>query len=113
VQRLRVGATRDGRLVALDHEGTSTLATEDANVEPITLATSIAYACPNVATHDRQVRLNIPSPGSMRAPGTVQGHFALESALDDLSYELGIDPIELRLRNYAEVHPQSGLPFSS
>jgi xanthine dehydrogenase YagR molybdenum-binding subunit len=113
VQRLRVGATRDGRLVALDHEGTSTLATEDANVEPITLATSIAYACPNVATHDRQVRLNIPSPGSMRAPGTVQGHFALESALDDLSYELRLDPIELRLRNYAEVHPQSGLPFSS
>jgi CO/xanthine dehydrogenase Mo-binding subunit len=113
VQRLRVGATRDGRLVAIDHEGTSTLATEDANVEPITLATSIAYACPNVATHDRQVRLNIPSPGSMRAPGAVQGHFALESALDELSYELGIDPIELRLRNYAEVHPQSGLPFSS
>jgi CO/xanthine dehydrogenase Mo-binding subunit len=113
VQRLRVGATRDGRLVALDHEGTSTLATEDANVEPITLATGIAYACPNVATHDRQVRLNIPSPGSMRAPGAVQGHFALESALDDLSYELRLDPIELRLRNYAEVHPQSGLPFSS
>jgi xanthine dehydrogenase YagR molybdenum-binding subunit len=113
VQRLRVGATRDGRLVAIDHEGTSTLATEDANVEPITLATSIAYDCPNVATHDRQVRLNIPSPGSMRAPGTVQGHFALESALDELSYELRLDPIELRLRNYAAVHPQSGLPWSS
>jgi CO/xanthine dehydrogenase Mo-binding subunit len=113
LQRLRVGATRDGRLVAIDHEGASTLAIEDDNVEPITLATSMAYACPNVATHDRQVRLNIPTPGSMRAPGTVQGHFALESALDELSYELGIDPIKLRLRNYAEVHPQSGLPWSS
>jgi xanthine dehydrogenase YagR molybdenum-binding subunit len=113
LQHLRVGATREGRLVAIDHEGTSTLAIADDNVEPITLATSIAYACPNVATHDRQVRLNIPSPGSMRAPGTVQGHFALESALDELSYELGIDPIELRLRNYAEVHPPSGLAWSS
>jgi xanthine dehydrogenase YagR molybdenum-binding subunit len=49
----------------------------------------------------------------MRAPGRVQGHFALESALDELSYTLGIDPIELRLRNYAEVHPESGLPWSS
>jgi xanthine dehydrogenase YagR molybdenum-binding subunit len=113
LQRLRVGATREGRLVAIDHEGASTLAIGDENVEPITLATSIAYACPNVATHDRQVRLNIPTPGSMRAPGTVQGHFALESALDELSYELGIDPIELRLRNYAEVHPPSSLPWSS
>ena len=94
-------------------QGTSTLATEDSNVEPITLATARRYACPNVATHDRQVRLNIPSPGSMRAPGTVEGNFALESALDELSYELRIDPIELRLRNYAEVHPQSGLPWSS
>ena len=49
----------------------------------------------------------------MRGPGKVEGNFAIESALDELSYELGIDPIELRLRNYAEVHPQSGLPWSS
>ena len=49
----------------------------------------------------------------MRAPGEAEGNFAIESMLDELSYELGIDPIELRLRNYAEVHPQSGLPFSS
>jgi xanthine dehydrogenase YagR molybdenum-binding subunit len=49
----------------------------------------------------------------MRAPGTTQGNFAVESALDELSYTLGIDPIELRLRNYTEVHPGSGLPWSS
>jgi xanthine dehydrogenase YagR molybdenum-binding subunit len=113
LQRLRLGATRAGRLVAIDHEGTSTVATEDANLELTTRVAGAAYACPNVATHDRQVRLNIPNPGWLRAPGTAEGNFALESALDELSYELGIDPIELRLRNYAEVDPASGLPWSS
>ena len=112
-QRVRLGSKRDGRLVAIDHEGTSTLAIEDFNIDPITMATGSAYACPNVATHDRLVRLNISSPGAMRGPGKVEGNFAIESALDELSYELAIDPIELRLRNYAEVHPQSGLPWSS
>ena len=112
-QRLRLGASRDGRLVAIDHEGTSTLAAEDANLDPIIAVTSTAYACPNVATHDHQVRLNIPSPGWMRAPGVAEGNFALESALDEVSYKLGLDPIELRLRNYAEVQPNSGLPWSS
>jgi CO/xanthine dehydrogenase Mo-binding subunit len=112
-QRVRLGSTRDGRLVAIDHEGTSTLAIEDFNIDPITMATSSAYACPNVATHDRLVRLNISSPGAMRAPGKAEGNFAIESALDELSYELAIDPIELRLANYAEVHPHSALPWSS
>ena len=113
LQRVRLGATGEGRMVAIDHEGTSTLAIEDANFDPITRGTCAAYACPNVATHDRQVRLNIASPGWMRAPGPAEGSFATESALDELSYRLGIDPIELRLRNYAEVDPQSGLPWST
>lgn len=113
VQHLRLGATLEGRLVAIDHEGTSTRATEDFQIEPITMVTGAAYACPNVATRDRQVWLNIPSPGAMRGPGVIQGNFAIESALDELSYTLRIDPIELRLRNYAEVQPQSGLPWSS
>ena len=112
-QRVRLGSTRDGRLVAIDHEGTSTLAIEDFNIDPITMATGSAYACPNVATRDRLVRLNISSPGAMRAPGKAEGNFAIESALDELSYELAIDPIELRLANYAEVHPNSALPWSS
>jgi CO/xanthine dehydrogenase Mo-binding subunit len=113
-QRVRLGATRDGRLVAVDHHSTATLGTlDDGGVEPVTQVTGNAYSCPNVATHDRRARLNIPSPYWMRAPGTTQGNFALESALDELSYAVGIDPIELRLRNYAEVHPGSGLPWSS
>ena len=113
-QRVRLGATRDGRLVAVDHESTSTIgALDDGGVEPVTQVTGNAYSCPNVATHDRRARLHIPSPHWMRGPGTTQGNFAVESALDELSYTLGIDPIELRLRNYTEVHPGSGLPWSS
>ena len=114
LQRVRLGATRDGRLVAVDHESTATLgALGDGGLEPVTQVTSNAYSCPNVATHERRAWLHIPSPYWMRAPGRVQGHFAVESALDELSYTLGIDPIELRLRNYAEVHPESGRPWSS
>jgi CO/xanthine dehydrogenase Mo-binding subunit len=114
LQRVRLGATRGGRLVAVDHEGTATIgAVDDAGVEPVTQVTGNAYSCPNVATHDRRARLHIPSPHWMRGPGTTQGNFAVESALDELSYTLGIDPIELRLRNYTEVHPGSGLPWSS
>jgi xanthine dehydrogenase YagR molybdenum-binding subunit len=88
-------------------------ALDDGGVEPVTQGTGNAYSCPNVATHDRRARLHIPSPHWMRAPGTAQGNFAMESALDELSYTLGIDPIELRLRNYTDVHPGSGRPWSS
>ena len=114
LQRVRLGAARDGRLVAVDHESTATIgALDDGGVEPVPQTSGNAYACPNVATHDRRARLHIPSPHWMRAPGAAQGNFAMESALDELSYTLGIDPIELRLRNYTEVHPGSGLPWSS
>jgi xanthine dehydrogenase YagR molybdenum-binding subunit len=113
VQHLKLGATRAGELVAIDHQAISSVAMEDDNLEPVAAGSAAAYACPNVATRDQQRRLNIPAPGSMRAPGDGEGNFALESALDELSYALGVDPLELRLRNYAEVHPQLGLPWSS
>ncbi|MGW0507379.1 xanthine dehydrogenase family protein molybdopterin-binding subunit [Micromonospora sp. NPDC003241] len=113
VQRLRIGARRDGTIVAIDHEATQTVAVADENTEPVAVAGATAYACPNVTARDRQRRRHIPCPGSMRAPGEAQANFALESALDELSYRLGMDPLELRLRNDAEVHPESGLPWSS
>src|SRR5215471_5457413 len=112
-QRVRMGVDRDGRLIAIDHEGASTISVEGGNIEPITWGTQTGYACPNVATRDRQVRLNIPPSGSMRGPGNATGNFAIESALDELSWKLGVDPIELRLRNYSELHPRSGLLWSS
>jgi CO/xanthine dehydrogenase Mo-binding subunit len=112
-QTIKIGANREGQLVAIDHEVTSTIALEDENFEPVAPSSSASYACPNVSTRDIQQRLNIRAPGSMRAPGEAQGNFALESAIDELAYELGVDPLEFRLKNYAEVQPQSGLPWSS
>jgi len=78
---------------------------------PVTQVTGNAYACPNVATHGPAGR----SCTSQALTGCVplagsRAHFAVESALDELSYTLGIDPIELRLRNYAEVDPEVGSP---
>jgi CO/xanthine dehydrogenase Mo-binding subunit len=112
VQWISLGADRDGTLTALDHRSTSSVAMEDADFEPLAAGTSYAYACPNVITRDRQARLNIPSPCSMRAPAQAQGNFALESAMDELAEALGMDPLELRLRNDAEVDPRFGLPWS-
>ncbi|HEY4278569.1 MAG TPA: xanthine dehydrogenase family protein molybdopterin-binding subunit [Conexibacter sp.] len=113
VQTVKLGAMRDGELTAIDHESLQTVAVNDDNVEPVASGSASSYACANASTRDLQRRLNIPVPGSMRAPGEAQGNFALECALDELSYELGIDPLQLRLRNYAEVQPASGLPWSS
>ncbi|MGV9562185.1 xanthine dehydrogenase family protein molybdopterin-binding subunit [Streptomyces sp. NPDC003480] len=112
VQQLSVGATRDGELVALDHRSLTSLGMEDTDFEPVTAATAFAYGCPNVITRDRQARINIALPTSMRAPAEAQGNFALESALDELSYTLGMDPVELRMHNHTDVDPRNGLPWS-
>ncbi|MHA5052617.1 xanthine dehydrogenase family protein molybdopterin-binding subunit [Streptomyces sp. SD15] len=113
VQQIKIGATRDGGLVAIEHHGMSSVAMEDDDYEPVSHGSAVSYACPNVLTRDRQARLNIPCPGSMRAPAEGQGNFALESAIDEVAYALGMDPLEIRLRNYAEEHPILGRPWSS
>ena len=113
IQHIEIGATREGELVAVEHRAVTPIAREDDVLYRATRETTTAYAYPNLATHDWQVRLNIPSPAHMRAPGTAEGNFALESMLDEISHQLGLDPIELRLRNYATMNPQLSLPWSS
>ncbi|MEV5388324.1 xanthine dehydrogenase family protein molybdopterin-binding subunit [Streptomyces sp. NPDC052721] len=113
VQQIKIGATRVGDLVAIEHRGISSVAMEDDDYEPVSYGSAVSYACPNVLTRDRQARLNIPCPGSMRAPAEGQGNFALESAIDEVAHTLGMDPLELRLRNYADEHPILGRPWSS
>jgi xanthine dehydrogenase YagR molybdenum-binding subunit len=71
------------------------------------------YACPNVRTSHRLVRLDISTPTFMRAPGKTTGNYAIESAMDELSYALKMDPLALRLKNYAEVDPENGHPWTS
>jgi CO/xanthine dehydrogenase Mo-binding subunit len=113
IQQLSIGARRDGQLTALEHVSTSSIGMADELINLITYGTQHAYACPNLSTRATQVRQSIPIPGWMRAPGEAEGSFALESAIDELSYAVGIDPIELRVKNHAHVHPGSGLPWSS
>ncbi|HSC36326.1 MAG TPA: molybdopterin cofactor-binding domain-containing protein, partial [Chitinophagaceae bacterium] len=112
-QKIGIGATADGKLVGITHEAIGQTSTyEDFNEGPIGVSRS-TYACPNVNTIYKLAALDIGSPTWMRGPGEATGAFALESALDELSYELKIDPIELRMKNYASTDPESGKPFSS
>jgi xanthine dehydrogenase YagR molybdenum-binding subunit len=112
-QKIGIGASADGKLVGITHEAIGQTSTyEDFNEQPTGVSKS-TYACPNVNTKYRLTALDIGSPTWMRGPGEATGAFALESALDELSYALNIDPIELRLKNYAETDPESGKPFSS
>ncbi|SCK43364.1 xanthine dehydrogenase YagR molybdenum-binding subunit [Streptomyces sp. WMMB 714] len=113
IQHVTLGADRSGALVAVEHRATSSVAMEDDDYEPVAASSAVSYACANVLTRDVQARLNIPDPTSMRAPAEGQGNFALESALDELAFALKTDPLELRLRNYAEIHPGNGLPWTS
>ena len=111
---IQLGATRDGHLKALAHRATAQTAPfDDRAVAPVTKTSRKIYACPNVVTTYRLVRLNRSGPFTMRGPGETPGLFALESAMDELSYELAMDPIELRLRNYAESDPENGFPWTS
>jgi len=112
-QTISAAAGKDGRLTALRHECTSTTSRFDDFIEPAALVSRHSYACENVETKHRLVRLDIGTPTYMRAPGESSGSFALESAIDELAHELEIDPLELRLKNYAEKDPTEGKPFSS
>jgi len=112
-QHVVLGAKRDGTLVALRHDVISHTSQFEEFTEPSSQPTRALYACPNGATLHRIAKMNVGTPTFQRAPGESSGTFALESAMDELAYELGIDPLELRLRNYAETEPSSGKPWSS
>ncbi|WP_238395315.1 xanthine dehydrogenase family protein molybdopterin-binding subunit [Mucilaginibacter sp. 14171R-50] len=112
-QKIGIGATADGKLVGITHEAAGQTSTyEDFAEGPINVSKGL-YACPNVTTRYKLVSVNIGTPTWMRGPGEATGAFALESALDELSYLLKIDPVELRMRNYALTDPDNNKPFSS
>ncbi|MET0795411.1 MAG: xanthine dehydrogenase family protein molybdopterin-binding subunit, partial [Polyangiaceae bacterium] len=113
IQHLVLGADAAGKLTAIQHEVWSETARFDEFVEPAAVQTRMLYACPNVSTSHRLVQLDIPIPTFMRAPGESTGTFALESAMDELAVALKLDPLELRLRNYAERDEGEGKPWSS
>ena len=112
-QRIRLGADAEGRLRALEHRCLSLTSTVHEFIESGAGPARVMYDAPAHHTANRVVRLDVPSPTFMRAPGEAPGSFALESALDELAEKCGLDPIELRLRNEPERGPVSGLPFST
>ncbi len=113
IQRVRLAADADGRLTALDHLAYSQTSRLLDFAEQTAVISRMMYATPNLRTSHRLVRLDVPTPRWMRAPGEAPGAFALESAMDELAERLGIDPVELRIRNDTDREPDSGREFTS
>jgi len=113
IQRVQLGAERDGQLTAIAHDIVEQTATIHEFADPTAVPTRVMYAAPNRRTTHRLARLDVPATAWMRAPGECPGMFALESAMDELAIACGLDPIELRMRNEPAVDPESGRPFSS
>jgi xanthine dehydrogenase YagR molybdenum-binding subunit len=112
-QRVQLGADTDGTLRALTHEAVAeTSRFEDFN-EAVVNWSGTLYRCDNASFDQKLAKLDVYTPLDMRAPGACWGLFALECAMDELAVTLGIDPVELRLRNYAERDQSEDKPFSS
>ncbi|WCE03868.1 xanthine dehydrogenase family protein molybdopterin-binding subunit [Pseudoxanthomonas sp. JBR18] len=112
-QHVRLAADAEGRLQAVLHEAWAETSRIEDYVEVVVNWSGQLYACDNVHLGYHLVPLDHYTPLDMRAPGAAHGVHALEVAMDELSYTVGIDPLALRLRNYAEVNPADDKPFSS
>lgn len=112
-QTLRLGASRDGKISGLIHDSRTHSSLISGYTEFGARMTRMMYDVPHIGYSNQLSHLNLPTPSVMRGPGFLMGGWALECALDELASELEIDPVELRLKNYADTHPDGGLPFSS
>ncbi|MER9235034.1 xanthine dehydrogenase family protein molybdopterin-binding subunit [Mesorhizobium sp. M0622] len=112
-QHIRLGADRDGRLTAYGQEALVHCARFDQFTEPVVDAARRLYAAPNRLTRHRRAKLDLPRSDSMRAPGEAIGLLGLECAMDELADALGLDPVELRLRNDTQSDPEQDRPFAS
>jgi xanthine dehydrogenase YagR molybdenum-binding subunit len=112
-QRIRIGASPDGKLVSLMHDSLNHTSILDDYSEGCSEATAYSYSTPNLRATSALVRRNVGTPTSMRGPGAVPGLFALESAMDELAIKLDMDPVKLRLLNEPEKDEGLNLPFSS
>lgn len=112
-QKLALGATPDGKLISIVHEGWNETAIDDRAIEPTNSVTTLMYATPNLRSRHAIVPVNTVKPGWMRGPGETGSAYALETAMDELAHKLKMDPLELRLRNWAEQDPKRKIPWSS
>lgn len=112
-QKYALGATADGTLTAIKHQAYGSTSRYEQFMERILDPTKSMYKCANVETTYQLVLLDVSTPCPARGPGETSGSFAMESAMDELSYALKMDPLALRLKNYAEIDPNKNLPWSS
>lgn len=112
-QRLRLGATRDGKLVSLRHDYAYSRALLSDYSENCGESSGFMYSTPNLRVTEAFARRNVGVATSMRGPGAVPGMYALESAMDELAVALKIDPVELRLKNEPAIDESKNIPFSS
>jgi xanthine dehydrogenase YagR molybdenum-binding subunit len=113
IQKVALGAERSGKLSAMTHEVVHNTSSFEDFSDDTTALTRSVYACANYYGPLKVVPTDLSTPTWMRAPGAVSGMFALESAMDELAYAIKMDPLELRLVNYADVDPATGKPWSS
>src|SRR5262247_3363305 len=112
-QRVALGASADGRLEAVIHEAVGETSRFEDYTEPAVDSSGLLYRCENVKLGYKLAKLDLYTPMDMRAPGAASGVYALECAMDELAFRLGMDPLELRIRNYAERDQVEGKPFGS
>ncbi|HEY2138498.1 MAG TPA: xanthine dehydrogenase family protein molybdopterin-binding subunit, partial [Chthoniobacterales bacterium] len=112
-QRVRLGATPDGKLVSLQHDYVNHQAMIDGYHEDCGEATAFQYSVPNLRVHFGRARRHVGSPTAMRGPGAVPGLYATESAMNELADQLKIDPVQLRVLNEPKIDESLGIPFSS
>lgn len=113
IQRLAIGAQRDGSIVGIMHEAFGSTSRYEQFMERILEPTKSLYSCPNVTAIYKLVQLDMSTPCPARGPGETSGSFALESAMDELSYALEMDPLELRKKNFARADGLVNKPWSS
>ncbi|MBB4277494.1 xanthine dehydrogenase family protein molybdopterin-binding subunit [Rhizobium mongolense] len=112
-QTLALGATKEGKLLSIVQRGANETAMTGVAVEPLGAVTSIMYDVPNFSSRQNIVPVHTVLPGALRAPGENPSAWGLESAIDELAYAVGIDPVEIRLLNYAERDPHAKIPWST
>jgi len=112
IQQVRLGAKPDGTLTAMSLMTTTHCQRDGHFTEHASNFARSLYAAPNRLTGHRLARLDLPHAGAMRAPGEASGMLSLECAMDELAEKLGMDPVELRIRNEPDTDPETGKPFS-
>ena len=112
-QKIGMGADASGKLLGISHSAISNTSRYEDFREGIVDVSRFLYACENVDTDYKVLPLDVSTPTWMRGPGEVTGCYALECALDELAYKLKMDPVELRIKNHADVNPENNLPWST